>query len=139
GLGRGLSVKDQVRLGAAEHLLAAQATALQYLAARPRTAHEVRQKLRRSGVADQVAEQVIARLQARGALADVPYTPAYLTPRRASRGYGPQRLRQELQQRGIGRALVEEAVQQDLAAGDVLAVARAQAEQRWARLAREND
>src|SRR5678816_2278118 len=52
-VGRLLSVEDQVRFKAAEQLLAAQATALQYLAARPRTAHEVRQKLRRSGVADQ--------------------------------------------------------------------------------------
>ena len=138
-VGRRLSVEDQVRLRAAEQLLAAQATALQYLAARPRTAHEVRQKLRRSGVADQVADQVIARLQARGALDDTAYAHAYLTSRLASRGYGPQRLRQELQQRGIGRTLVEEAVQHDLAAEDVLAVARAQAAKRWPRLARETD
>jgi regulatory protein len=44
-----------------------------------------------------------------------------------------------LQQRGIGRALVEDAVQQDLAAGDVLTAARAQAAKRWPRLARETD
>ena len=88
---------------------------------------------------DQVAEQVIARLQARGALDDAAYAHAYLTSRLASRGYGPQRLRQELHQRGIGRVLVEEAVQQDLAAQDVLAAARAQAAKRWPRLARETD
>jgi len=138
-VGRRLSVEDQVCLGAAEQLLAAQATALQYLAARPRTAHEVRQKLRRSGVTDQVADQVMARLQARGVLDDTAYAHAYLTSRLASRGYGPQRLRQELQQRGVGRALVEEAVLQDLAAEDVLAAARAQAAKRWPRLARETD
>src|SRR5262245_9135161 len=138
-VGRRLSVEDQERLRAAEQLLVAQTTALQYLAARPRTAYEVRQKLRRSGVADQVAEQVIARLQARGALDDTAYAHAYLTSRLTSRGYGPQRLRQELQQRGIGRALVEEAVQRDLAAEDVLAAARAQAAKRWLRLVREAD
>jgi regulatory protein len=138
-VGRRLSVADQVRLAAAEQLLVAQATALQYLAARPRTAHEVRQKLRRSGVVDQVAEHVIARLQVRGALDDAAYVHAYLTSRLTSRGYGPQRLRQELHQRGIGRALVEEAVQQDLAAEDVLAAARVQAAKRWPRLARETD
>ena len=126
-------------LGAAEQLLAAQATALQYLAARPRTAHEVRQKLRRSGVTDQVADQVIARLQTRGVLDDTAYAHTYLTSRLASRGYGPQRLRRELQQRGIGRALVEDAVQQDLTAEDVLTAARAQAAKRWPRLARETD
>lgn len=138
-VGRRLSVEDQVQLRTAEQLLTAQATAMQYLASRPRTAHEVRQKLRRSGVTDQVAEQVMARLQDRGALDDAAYAHAYLTSRLASRGFGPQRLRQELQQRGIGRALVEDAVQQDLAAEDVLAAARAQATKRWPRLARETD
>jgi regulatory protein len=138
-VGRRLSVEDQVRLEAAEQLQAAQATALQYLAARPRTAYEVRQKLHRSGVADQVTEQVIARLQARGVLDDTAYAHTYLASRLAGRGYGPQRLRRELQQRGIDRALVEEAVQQDLAAEDVLAAARTQAAKRWPRLARETD
>ena len=138
-VGRQLSVEDQAHLRAAEQLLTAQATAIQYLVARPRTAHEVRQKLRRSGVPDQRVDQVITRLQNRGVLDDTAYAHAYLTSRLASRGYGPQRLRQELQQRGIGRALVEDAVQQDLAVGDVLAAARAQAARRWPRLARETD
>ncbi len=134
-----LSVEDQVRLRTADQLLAAQATALHYLAARPRTAHEVWQMLRRRGVADQVTAQVIARLQTRGVLDDTAYAHAYLTSRLASRGYGPQRLRRELQQRGIHRALVEEAVQQDLAVEEVLATARAQAAKRWPRLARVPD
>ena len=138
-MGQHLDTAMQASIITDEQLLAAQATALQYLADRPRTAHEVRQKLRRSGVADQVTEQVIVRLQARGALDDTAYAHAYLTSRLASRGYGPQRLRQELHQRGIGRVLVEEAVQQDLAAEDVLAAARAQAAKRWPRLARETD
>src|SRR5207237_10035133 len=89
--GRHLSVEEQTRLAAAAHLLAAQATALQYLAARPRTVHEVRQKLRRSGVADAVVAQVIARLQVRGVLDDAAYTHAYLASRLASPGHGPTR------------------------------------------------
>ena len=138
-LGHRLSVADQERLRSAEQFLAAQATALQYLGARPRTAHEVRQKLRRDGVEAEVVDQVMARLHARGALDDAAYTHAYLTSRLANRGYGPQRLRRELQQRGIGRALVEETVQQDLPIEEVLAAARAQAVKRWPRLARETD
>jgi regulatory protein len=138
-VGRQLRVEDQGHLRAAEQLLTAQATALQSLAARPRTAHEVRQKLRRRGVPDQRVDQVITRLQHRGVLDDTASAHAYLTSRLAGRGYGPQRLRQELQQRGIGRALVEDAVQQDLAVGDVLAAARAQAARRWPRLARATD
>jgi regulatory protein len=138
-VGHRLSVADQERLRSAEQFLAAQATALQYLGARPRTAHEVRQKLRRDGVEAEVVDQVMARLHARGALDDAAYTHAYLTSRLANRGYGPQRLRRELQQRGIGGALVEETVQQDLTVEEVLAAARAQATKRWPRLARETD
>ena len=44
-VGRTLSLEEQAHIAAAERLLAAQATALQYLAARPHTAHEVQQKL----------------------------------------------------------------------------------------------
>jgi regulatory protein len=132
-------VDDQERLRAADQRLAAHATALHYLAARPRTAHEVRQKLRRRGVAEQVTAHVIARLKARGILDDTAYAHAYLPVRLASRGYGPHRLRRELQQRGIGCALVEEAVHQDLAVEEVLAAARAHAATRWPRLARVPD
>jgi regulatory protein len=132
-----LSAEEQTHLAAAEQLMAAQAVAMQYLAARPRTAHEVQQKLHRHGVADSIIEQVMARLHACGALDDAAYVHAYLTSRLTSRGYGPQRLRRELHQRGVSRALVTEAVQQDLAAEDVLAAARVQATKRWPRLARE--
>ena len=138
-VGRTLSLEEQAHITAADRLLAAQATALQYLAARPRTAHEVRQKLRRSGMTDEEVEQVMARLHMQGVLDDAAYTHAYLTSRLSGRGYGPQRLRRELHQRGISRTLVEEAVQQDLATEDVLAAARAQAAKRWPRLARETD
>src|SRR4029450_9592483 len=60
-VGRRLSGEEQARLRAEEQLWAAQTIALQYLAARPRTAHEVRQKLRQRGVADEVVTQVMAR------------------------------------------------------------------------------
>lgn len=138
-IGGCLSVIDQERLRAADQLLAAHATALHYLAARPRTAHEVRQKLRRSGVAEPVTAHVIARLQTRGILDDTAYAHAYLPARLASRGYGPHRLRRELQQRGIGHTLVEEAMPQALAVEEVLAAARAHAAKRWPRLARVLD
>jgi regulatory protein len=138
-VGRTLSMEEQEHIAAAEGFLAAQATALQYLATRPRTAHEVQQKLHRNGVPDEVADEVMAHLHTQGALDDAAYTHAYLTSRLSGRGYGPQRLRRELHQRGVSRTLVEEAVQQDLAAEDVLAAARAQAAKRWPRLARETN
>jgi regulatory protein len=113
--------------------------AWQYLSSRPRTTHEVQQKLRRHGVADRVIAQVVARLHDCGALNDAAYVHAYLTSRLSNRGYGPQRLRRELHQRGVNRALVTDAEQRDLNPEDVLAAARAQATKRWPRLAREAD
>ena len=138
-VGRTLSIEEQARMVTAEQFLAAQVMALQYVTARPRTAHEVRQKLSRNGVPEAVVEQVLARLHARGVLDDAAYTHAYLASRLAGRGYGPQRLRRELHQRGVSRALVEEAVQCDLPAEEVLAAARVQAAKRWPRLSRDVD
>ena len=124
---------------AARRLALAVATAMQYIVARPRTAHEVRQKLERSGVTAATAEAAIAQLRRRGLLDDVAYSRAYVRSRLTHRGYGPQRLRRELQQRGVRRALVEEAVTQTLDIEDILVTARQQVTKRWHRLAREAD
>src|SRR5215471_15161454 len=75
-VGRTLSFEEQEHIAVAERLLTAQATALQYLATRPRTAREVRQKLHRSGVPEDVADEVMARLHTQGALDDAAYTHA---------------------------------------------------------------
>ncbi len=115
------------------------ALAISYVVARQRTAHEVRQKLVRSGVSDTLTTAVLAQLHERGLLDDAAYSKAYLASRLAHRGYGPQRLSRELSQRGVGRALIEDAVQHTLDAEDVLAAARAQAVKRWARLARDTE
>lgn len=118
---------------------AALATAIQYVVSRPRTAHEVRQQLARRGVQETVIASVLAQLQERGLLDDVAYAKAYLRSRLTNRGYGPQRLGRELQQRGVGRALIDDAMQHNLETDDVLAAARAHATKRWTRLAREDD
>ena len=138
-VGRRLSGEEQARLEVEEQLLTAQTIALRYLAARPRTAHEVRQKLHQRGVADGVVAQVMARLHARGVLDDAAYAHAYLTTRLATRGHGPRRLRHDLRRRGICREDIEVALQQGLTAEDVLAAARAQAAKRWPRLAQAAD
>ena len=138
-VGHRLSVEEQERLGAAEQLLAAKATALQYMAYRPRTAHEVRQRLRRGRYEAAVVEQVMEHLHARRALDDAAYTHAYLKARRDTRCDGPQRLRHKLRQRGICRALIDEAIERDLTKADVLAAARTQAAKYWGCLSREAD
>jgi regulatory protein len=138
-VGRQLSLEEQEHLKAAERLLVARAKALQYLAYRPRTAHEVRQKLRQSGFEEEIVTQVMERLQARGDVNDAAYAQAYLKTRLDRRGEGPQRIRRDLQRRGIHQALLHETLQQCLTAEDMLAAARTQAARRWPRLAREAD
>jgi regulatory protein len=138
-VGRRLSVEEQERLRAAERLLAARATAFQYLAYRPRTAHEVRQRLRRGGYEAAVVEQVMDNLHAQGILNDRAYAHAYLQARRDIHRDGPQRMRHKLRQRGICRALIDEAIAQDLSEADVYEAARTQAAKYWERLSREAD
>jgi regulatory protein len=138
-VGHRLSVEEQERLRAAERLLAARATAHQFMAYRPRTTHEVRQRLRRGGYEAAVVEQVIEHFHARRALDDAAYAHAYLKARRDIRRDGPQRIRHKLRQRGVCRALIDEAMQQELTAADVLEAARAQAAKYWPRLSREAD
>ena len=138
-VGHRLSVEEQERLQVAERLLAAKATALQYMAYRPRTVHEVRQRLRRGRYEAAVVEQVLEHLHARGALDDAAYTYAYLKAHRDTHHHGPQRMRHTLRQRGVCRALIDEAIEQNLTKADVLAAARTQGTKYWERLKREAD
>jgi regulatory protein len=135
-VGSQLSVEEQERLQAAELLLAAKATASQYMAYRPRTTHEVRQRLRRGGYEATVVDQVIEHLHAHGSLDDTAYAHAYLKDRRDTRRDGPQRMRSRLRQRGVCQTLIDEAMQQHLTEADVLAAAWTQGTKYWSRLSR---
>lgn len=137
-VGRILSSAEQERLRAAEQLQSARVKALRYLAYRPRTAHEVRLKLRQQGFAEDVVAQVMEQLLTRGDLNDTAYAQAYLASRLDRRGDGPQRLRHDLRRHGVQRELVEETIQR-LDAEDVLGAARTQARKRWPRLAGDAD
>lgn len=134
-----LSPTDQQRLQAAEQVQAARVKAWRYLAARPRTRHEVQQKLRQQGFPDHVITQVMAYLEARGNLNDAAYAQAYLSSRLHRRGDGPQRVRRDLHRHGVRRDIVEETLQQHLDADEVLEAARLQARKRWPRLAGDAD
>ncbi len=134
-----LDVKEQERLVAADRMLGAKARALHYLAYRPRTEHEVRQKLLRSDYAEDVVESVIARLHELRYLDDATYAHDYVRSRFASRGYGPRRLQTELRRRGVRPALIEAALDEFIGADDALDAARTHAAKRWPRLAKEED
>jgi len=92
--------------------------ALDLLARREHTARELQRKLLHKGYAAEAVEQALAALQAEGLQCDRRYLEAYLRER-TRRGYGPLRIRHELEQRGLGAECIAEgmaACEQDWAA-----------------------
>lgn len=84
--------------------------ALRYLAAAPRTIHEVRRHLeRRKYDADTIA-RVLDTLTDAGLLDDRAFALAWVESRSRSRLLGRVRLEAELRQRGVAKELIEEAL-----------------------------
>jgi len=80
------------------------------LARREHSRRELQGKLLQRGFEPGLIEQVIAELAAEGLQSDLRFAEAYLQ-QRYERGYGPLRIRQELQQRGITEDLLEDGLQ----------------------------
>lgn len=83
--------------------------ALGLLARREHSQYELRLKLWRRGFEDDLVDEVISELRDEDLLSDARYAEAYVASR-VSRGFGPIRIRGELQQRGVDEALAEDAV-----------------------------
>jgi regulatory protein len=84
--------------------------ALGLIGRRPRSVKELQQAMERRGVAQQVQEAVVARLQAQGALDDRAFADAWVENRRAFRPRSRIALRAELSRKGIDRSTTEEAL-----------------------------
>jgi regulatory protein len=98
--------------------------ALDLLARKPWTRQELTGRLRRRGAPPDVAEAVVAELEARGYVDDRAFAAAWAESRARGRSFGRQRLRGELRARGVARPLVEAAL--DRAFEDTSELARAQ-------------
>jgi regulatory protein len=83
--------------------------ALGLLARRDYAVVELAERLSRGGYPRTVAEAVVAELAAEG-LADDGRFAGMLARHRAEQGYGPRRIEQELRQRGVSPARVDEAL-----------------------------
>jgi regulatory protein len=83
--------------------------AIALLARREHSQYELRLKLWRRGCDDELVDAVIDELRDEDLLSDARFAEAYVDSR-ARRGFGPVRIRGELQQRGVNDALAEEAV-----------------------------
>ncbi len=75
--------------------------ALRFLAARPRSVAEVRQRLRRRGAADEAVAEVVARLREEGLLDDAAFAAYWRENREAFRPRGRRLLQAELRQKGV--------------------------------------
>lgn len=137
--GLDLDVPTQFEIIAADRARAANEVALTYLSYKARTEQEVRRKLARKDFDDAVADRTIARLHELGYLDDSAYARSYVEGRFQNKGYGPQRLRRDLQKRGVAARHIDAALEDVLQDDEVLDAARKHAEKRWRRLAREPD
>ncbi len=138
GLRKGdrLTVEQQRKIIAAEQALGANVAALNYLGYKPRTEHEVRQKLLRSGYPEAIAEQTVDRLRDLGYLDDAAYAHTFAQQRFQGKGYGPRRIQNDLRKRGVAAATIDAVLAALETEEDLLSGAREQAEKRWARLVR---
>ena len=75
------------------------------LARREHSRRELQGKLLQRGFEPARIEQVVAELAGEGLQSDARFAAAYVHQRR-ERGYGPVRIRQELQQRGVAEDLI---------------------------------
>lgn len=108
--GRDIDQETAEAIVLADARLRARRFSVAYLAHRARTVFEVRDALRKRGFAPDVAEQAVDRLCAMGYLDDADYALRYVESRSRAKGYGPVRIRRELQRRGVQAALIDRAV-----------------------------
>jgi regulatory protein len=108
----------------------ARAVALDLLARRPWTRRDLTGRLRRRGAPTDVAEAVVAELESRGYVNDRAFALTWAETGARDRSLGRQRLREELQARGIARPLVDAAITRAFVDTDELTQARVAASRR---------
>ncbi len=81
--------------------------ALRLLAGREHSRHELRGKLLSRGADAEDAERILDQLEAQGYLSDERFLEQYVEVR-IRKGFGPLRIRAELQERGLDDALISE-------------------------------
>lgn len=141
GLRKGvvLTAEEQRALLVRQESFAARASALSGLTRRARTAEEVRRSLLQKGFAESVVDDTVDDLERLGVVDDEAYARAFVRGRFEGRGYGPARLRQDLQRKGVDRSTIDAALADLVEAEDLGDEARQQAERKWRTLRSEED
>ena len=91
--------------------------ALRFLGYRPRSEAEVRSHLARRGCSTAVAARTLEKLRSLAYVNDENFARNWALSRAESRGYGPKRIAQELNAKGIGHSLIREILRETFAQG----------------------
>jgi regulatory protein len=106
-VGKQLDEAAWARLEASESSDKALHAALRYLELRPRSAAEVRERLRQKGYAPEPIAAAVERLIANGLIDDESFSRFWVESRQRSRPKGQLALRAELRQKGVDRDTIE--------------------------------
>ena len=109
--GMDLSPQLMVQLEASGKRSEGRVKAAQLASGRMMSRKELADKLNRKGIAPDTAEEAVEWLTSLGALDDAAYA-GVIARHYAASGYGPGRVRQELQKRGVPRELWDDALSQ---------------------------
>ncbi|MGP9825921.1 recombination regulator RecX [Ectopseudomonas khazarica] len=91
--------------------LAVRRAAMDLLARREHGRVELTRKLRKRGASQELIEAALQRLSEEGLLSEARYLESFVAYR-ARAGYGPQRIREELGQRGLERSDIDQALRE---------------------------
>lgn len=97
---------------AGERLQKALDLAYAYLNPRERTVEEVRRRLHRRGVSEELTEEALGILAERGFVDDARFARLFVADKRRLEQWGTERIRRGLRERGVDRALAEAALAQ---------------------------
>jgi regulatory protein len=105
--------------------------ALRFLAQRPRSEHEVRERLRRAGIEHSAVEATLAQLRQHRLVDDAAFAQYWVEQRQTFKPRGARLLRAELRQHGVESATAETAAEttQDSSAQDAYRAAERRARQ----------
>ncbi len=109
-IGQELTAEEIAQLQASDDLEKARESALGYISYRPRSVAEVRKNLHGKGYNETVIEHIITRFLDLNLLDDVAFATYWVEQRETFKPRSQMALRQELVQKGVERAIIDEAV-----------------------------
>jgi len=137
--GQRLTVGEQRALIEADQPLRARQKALRLLATKPRTEHEIKERLTEEGISPRSQQEVLVWLRERTFVDDEAYAKMYVESRMLSGKLGSRRVADELRRKGIDRAIIEDILREENDTREDDSGLLALAQHRWDQLHREGD